>query len=481
MAVITYKESTLNNAADIVKYANRDCFYLRVKRTGKRYSMVSLKTEDLEVARRNSIESYMKIMSEEPKRRVNKLSFAKACDEFLKYKYLQAKRKQITERSAGSYEQRIYQRIIPFAKFMSVETLADITDKSFTSYSDYFLDVKTKGKWKSATEGLTPSTINSDISTLKELLKYLINENKLQSFNLDLIKRAKDRTNYREDSNPAFLPDEWQKMNDVLYTWDKDLPRRFNRTSPIDDECDVWKRRWFINYIRFQFQSGTRPHESAKIRIGDCRNATRTVNGEKKFYGFVYIRPDTKRGKRELVMNGYALQKVLSHLKKGIKLRNKQIEYQNKRIKEDFSNRDINWLSRRYSEMDISTREIPLLEDVKPDDLLLMNPFCTGKRLRFMYHSEHIRKWWNQILEICNFDKRYTLYSLRSTHITFNLLQDRPIKKIADNCGTSQAEIERTYQRINNILNLEDLGFFYDKKYKNKEDELVIEPLMKLK
>ena len=92
MAVITYKESTLNNAADIVKYANRDCFYLRVKRTGKRYSMVSLKTEDLEVARRNSIESYMKIMSEEPKRRVNKLSFAKACDEFLKYKYLQAKR-----------------------------------------------------------------------------------------------------------------------------------------------------------------------------------------------------------------------------------------------------------------------------------------------------------------------------------------------------------------------------------------------------
>jgi len=148
MAVITYKESTLNNAADIVKYANRDCFYLRVKRTGKRYSMVSLKTEDLEVARRNSIESYMKIMSEEPKRRVNKLSFAKACDEFLKYKYLQAKRKQITERSAGSYEQRIYQRIIPFAKFMSVETLADITDKSFTSYSDYFLDVKTKGKWE---------------------------------------------------------------------------------------------------------------------------------------------------------------------------------------------------------------------------------------------------------------------------------------------------------------------------------------------
>ena len=43
--------------------------------------------------------------------------------------------------------------------------------------------------------------------------------------------------------------------------------------------------------------------------------------------------------------------------------------------------------------------------------------------------------------------------------LIFALLRKIPIKIIVDNCGTSQAEIERTYQRINNILNIKDLGF----------------------
>ena len=81
-------------------------------------------------------------------------------------------------------------------------------------------------------------------------------------------------------------------------------------------------------------------------------------------------------------------------------------------------------------------------------------------------------------LDQCNFKDRYTLYSLRSTHITFALLRKIPIKTIADNCGTSQAEIERTYQRINNILNIKDLGFFQDSTL-TSDDELIIEPLLK--
>ena len=91
---------------------------------------------------------------------------------------------------------------------------------------------------------------------------------------------------------------------------------------------------------------------------------------------------------------------------------------------------------------------------------MMMNPFLKGERKRMMYHTEHIRKLWNQLLDQCDFKDRYTLCSLRSTHITFALLRKIPIKIIADNCGTSQAEIERTYQRINNILNIKDLVFF---------------------
>ena len=52
MPKIVFKELTLNDQAFIIKYNHRDTFYLRIKREGKRYTNVSLKTEDLDVARR---------------------------------------------------------------------------------------------------------------------------------------------------------------------------------------------------------------------------------------------------------------------------------------------------------------------------------------------------------------------------------------------------------------------------------------------
>ena len=154
MATIVYKESTLNGAADIVQYSNRDFYYLRVKREGKRYMTTSLKTQEIEVARKISIDSYLEIMEDPPKRRIKKMSFIKACEEYLEHKHQQAHRKQITDRSAGSYEQRIYQRIIPFAKFVGVQNVSDIDEDTFTSFKDCYLDVKTKGKWNSAASGL---------------------------------------------------------------------------------------------------------------------------------------------------------------------------------------------------------------------------------------------------------------------------------------------------------------------------------------
>ena len=91
-------------------------------------------------------------------------------------------------------------------------------------------------------------------------------------------------------------------------------------------------------------------------------------NGKLKKYGLVHIAPDTKRGRRDAVMNGNTLQKVQSHLKKGIKLRNEQIKMQNKKIVEEYSTRDIRWLKRKYTDLDIDVRLIPLLYDIHPDD-----------------------------------------------------------------------------------------------------------------
>ena len=91
----------------------------------------------------------------------------------------------------------MYQRIIPFAKFVGVKDVSDIKEDTFTSFKDYYLDVKTKGKWRSTASDLSPSTINSDISTLKELLMWMIRHKQLDFNKVGDIPRARDRNNYR--------------------------------------------------------------------------------------------------------------------------------------------------------------------------------------------------------------------------------------------------------------------------------------------
>ncbi len=469
MPKIIHKEPTLNGQAFIIKYNHRDTYFLRVKRNGRRYTNCSLKTSDIKVAHQNALNSYMEVCSEPPKSRTRKFSFEKACCEFLDHKYRQAKRKQITDRTAATYEQRVYQRILPYAKFAGVLTISNIQKNTFEGYRDYYLDVKTKGKWNCAANGLSPSTINSDISTLKELLNWLGKKEMLDANKIGEIPRARDRKNYREDANPAFFPDEFARMKDVLYKFDQTIEGKGKFHNETDEEVR-WKRRWFINYILFQYQLGSRPIETQKIRLGDIRVEKRP-DGRMK--GIVNISPYTKRGKRTAIMNGNTLRKVKHHLNKGIRIRNEQIDLFNKRILEEFRHYSIERLVKRFTEVNPETRQIDLVAPAGNDDLLMMNPFLRGNRRREMYHSEHIRKWWNDILAECSFDEKYTIYSLRSTHITHALLKKMSIRQVAENCGTSQSEIERTYQRLNNILNIDDLGFHKEVVDPSPEDELI--------
>ena len=447
MPKIVFKELTLNDQAYIIKYNHRDTFYLRIKREGKRYTNVSLKTEDLEVAKKNALATYMEIASEPAKSRTRRFGFDSACDEFLAEKEKQAFRKQITERSHNTYSQRIRQRIIPYAKFAGVKVLGDIEKKTFEGYKDFYLDIQTKGKWKVATSGLAPSTINSDITTLREFLSWCVKKEYLDPRKVGEVPRARDQKNYREESNPAFFPDEFARMKDELYKFD----------TKCRDEEDKWKKRWFIHYILFQYQLGTRPHETALIRCGGTRVEKRT---DGKLIGIVEIPSNTKRGRRTSIMNGNTLRKVITHLRKGIKIRNDQIELFNKRLVEEMQDIPTDRLLKRYRYLNPETRQYDLLNPVSNDDLLMMNPFLSSRK---MYHSEHIRGWWKDILSACAFQEKYTLYSLRSTHITHALLKGMNIRKIAENCGTSESEITNTYQRLNNLLNKDELGFFKDK------------------
>ena len=67
MPKLVFNEPTLNGAAFICKYEDRKHFNLRVKRNGHRYTHVSLNTDDLETARKNAIDAYVKVVATPPR------------------------------------------------------------------------------------------------------------------------------------------------------------------------------------------------------------------------------------------------------------------------------------------------------------------------------------------------------------------------------------------------------------------------------
>ena len=113
--------------------------------------------------------------------------------------------------------------------------------------------------------------------------------------------------------------------------------------------------------------------------------------------------------------------------------------------------------------------ELPEVHNPEKADLVLMNPFLKGERR--MYHDSHIRDWWNLIVGECNFKNKYTLYSLRSTHISNQLLLGISVNKVAKNVGTSMAMIQATYDRLSSRYSIDELGFFKDTKVSTKEED----------
>lgn len=448
MPKIEVKESTLNGQAYIIKYAERPGFFLRVGRGNKRYTNISLKTSDVEQAHKNALAAYVKVDGEAPKSKTKRYSLSKVFDAYLEDKAIEVSRGQLAPRSQDLYRQRIAQRILPYCRLKGIRCISDITKSSFADYAGHYLDVKQKGKWKTQSTGLSVGTINSDITTLRAVLNWMIDKELLDPKNKPDVKKLKDRKNYRDEANPAFLPEDWKKFCDELYSLE----------NCIEDPETLWKRRWFIHWVRFQYQSGCRPHETAQIRIGDCEIVKRK---DGKLSGILRISNATKTGGREVAMNGSTLQKIKSHLKKGIKIQNEIIEQKNKLIAAG------QVLDKKGNTV---SKILPLIAMPSNDDLLMMNPFFQD---RSMYHTEHIRQWFNRVLLKCDFERRYTLYSLRSTHISFALLQGQRVNLVAKNCGTSLAMIQKTYDGLSSRFHIDSLGFFQESVPRKGEDSLM--------
>ncbi len=432
--------------------------------------MISLKTTDLKVAHDKALDVYAATINTPQKTQSKKYLFKTACENFLKWKQEQVDIGQLRQSTHHTYEQRIYQRVIPYAKIVGIEKLSDIKKDSFSNYSTHYRKVGVKGKWKSETKGLAVSTINSDLTTINEFLSWCVQQDLLQFKNWGDMGKLRDKKDYREDANPAYMPDEWEQVKTLLKEYEN------SESDPIKK----WKNCYLKNWVYFQYHGGFRCHETRAIRLNDIEVVRK--NGKVK-WGVVQVSPSTKTGKRTVIMNGNWLNAVKYHLNKGIKLRNEQIELHNKMVE--------NGTLPRWRAVKTKIDLIPF--PPPPDTLLMANPmglvkkapssadgygvdktyvFKAEKDMNFNWapsvdmapmSDERIRQWLNELLSELDFYKLkdYTLHSLRSTHITHALIvRDMNIREIADNVGNSQSEIERTYYRLNNLLNMEKLGFF---------------------
>ena len=472
------KEPTLNGRAYICAYADREYLYLRIPVGNRKYSNISLQTTDIKVAHDKALDVYTKAVNTPAKKRSKKYLFITACENFLKYKVEQAEIGQITSGTVSTYEQRIYQRILPYAKEIGIKLVSDINKDTFARYATYYRQVKTKGRWNTDSKGLAVSTINSDITTLNELLAWCVQNDLLEFRVWKKIEKLRDKKDHREDSNPAYMPDEWEQIKKTIIDWENDE----------SDPVRKWKRRWYKNWIFFMYHGGFRCHETRALTLADIDVVRR--NGKVR-WGVVQVPSNTKTGKRTTIMTGNWLNSVKYHLNAGIKLRNQQIEEHNKKVEEGTLER---W---RACKTKIELLEFP----PKMDTPLMANPFgylikapagadktykwLTEHDIDFSWHAkvdvtpptdETVRQKLDSIFKHLEFyqKKDYTLHSLRSTHITHALiLKDMNIRQIADNVGNSQSEIESTYYRLNNLLNMEKLGFFKDEL--EKKEELVVE------
>lgn len=482
MPKIQFKEETLNGRAAIIAYADREYLTLRIPRGDKKYSNISLGTSDLKVAHDKALDVYAATINHPLRSRNRKFLFATACAEFLKWKEEQAEIGEIKESAVKTYTQRIHQRIIPYAKLNGINSIGDIRKESFENYGIHYRKVETKGKWKSATSGLSVATINSDLSTVNELMGWMVKRNILDANSFPIVNKLRNRKEYKEDANPAFMPDEWDAVKSQLMEW---VQRKED-----DDELKLWRRRWMFNWIFFMYHFGGRYHEAMLLRVGDV-STKKMPDGKLK--GIVEVSPTTKTGRRTVVMNGHWVDSVKSHLNKGIKLRNQIIEEHNK-IVESGEIKKYRWrFQGRIPLLSKPTKDTPLFlnpifHTINKEDKRNMRKFEAEGALDKIrwevspYSSEQIRHKYQEIVEMAmntRFPKdarnstdykKFTLHSLRSTHITHQLLNGVRIRLIADNAGNSESEIERTYYRLNNLLNIEELGM-HRKKVK-PEDEL---------
>ena len=461
MPKVLWSEETLNGQAKICTLDKRTGYYLRIYRKEERkYSFPSLQTNNIEEARKNALDVYFENTKNPVKTRSKKYLLETAIQEYLNKLARRVETNQLSAGSLDTYRQRFYQRILPYASHKKVRNIGDLRSDIWDDYSEFYLSKTSAGRWEKSVKGLSAETINNDIATLRKFLWWCVHRGYVTHTEIpQTIEKVTVRKQHAEETIPAFYPDDWKTIVDVLENWDVYGIDMDNHRG-IEDSIKQWRQELFRWWVCFQYETGCRPHETDKLRFSDLTKF-KDPNGVEKLC--IKIPPLTKTGARDSIGPTYLLDGILGHKKEGLKLLARKNSEHNQRVK-------ARWDKGVKRKADVLKDESI---DAEPgaDDLLFFNVFSqTGKRRN--YSTTWYEEQWEEVLKVAmknpSFPQdaihKFTMYSLRATHITHQLLRndgtdtDKFNEILAMHVGNTAPIIRSSYRRPMMKLNAQYLA-----------------------
>lgn len=282
-------------------------------------------------------------------------------------------------------------------KFIGKDT--KLKDLERTDCVDYFYHrtKKTRGNTKQI-------TIQNELSTINARMKYLFRNNLTHIDKFDFKKLPRLDRNNEAIRRSTFEPKEFEFLVRVL-------PSYCNRRKNKLDDKEWLTRQLMRHWILIAAQSGLRVGEQRQLRWSDVE-VMNTITDDKAFFqlAIIKVRAETSkvRSSRQFMCKG---GHYFNRLRK---------------------------LNKPKNETDL---------------IFSLNGKTELSKLTMLYH-------FNKILDIAEIQDRENRdlvpYSLRHYMITNRIMSGLNHRQIADMCGTSVVQIEKTYYHLNDEIRLEN-------------------------
>jgi len=273
---------------------------------------------------------------------------------------------------------------------------AKLKELQRTDCEDYFFE-RTKNEKNRAKQ----ATVQNEQSTINACMRYLFRNNETYIDGFDFKKLPRLDSNNEEIRRATFTINEYRSMCKVMRTYSA------RRKNKLDD--DEWKTRQLVrHYILVAANSGLRVGEQRQLRWSDLKIERREVNEKYRTLAKINVRAATSKVRKS----------------RSIYCRGGEYFFRIKKI----------------------------LGTVLEDDFIfsLDGKTMLSKRA-LLYH-------FNKIIDLCEFDNRESRdlvpYSLRHFMITQRIMSGLNFRQIAEMCGTSSTQIEKTYYHLNDEIRL---------------------------